>query len=151
MGYQRRGKRRTLTLKFADPDYEGFEVVVRRMSIDDTFLFNEYDLREWETRARAGEIPKVEIDARMLEMWTRLADAIESWNLEDDAEPANPIPVSVAAIRAEDPDFFWTLVRAWIMAMTLKVDDDTKAPSSDGKPSEELQMPTVSRSPSLAS
>jgi hypothetical protein len=150
VGYQRKGKRRTLTLKFADPDYEGFEVVVRRMSIDDTTLFNEYDLREWEERVRAGNVPKAEFDARMAEMWSRLADAIESWNLEDDAEPANAIPVSVAAIRAEDPDFFWTIVRAWILGMLIKVDDDTKAPSSDGKPSEELQMPVESL-PSRAS
>jgi len=151
VGYQRKGKRRTLTLKFTDPDYEGFVVVVRRMSIDDTFAFNEYELREWEAKVRRGEVPKDQIDARMAEMWARLADAIESWNLEDDAEPPNPVPVSVAAIRAEDPDFFWTIVRAWIMAMMIKVDDDTKAPSSDGKPSEELQMPQETPSPSLAS
>lgn len=149
MGFQR--KRPTLTLKFADPDYEGFEVVIRRMSIDDTFIFNEYDLREWEAKVRAGDVEKEEIDARMLEMWSRLADAIQEWNLEDDATPPNPIPVSVAAIRAEDPDFFWTIARAWILAMRIKVSDDTKAPSSDGKPSEELQMQTVTRSLSQAS
>lgn len=148
MGYQRKGKRRTLTLKFSDPDYEGFEVVVRRMSIDDTFVFNDYELREWEKKVRAGDVPKSEVDARMATMWGRLADAIESWNLEDD--DGNAISVSVAAIRAEDPDFFWTIVRAWILGMTIKVDDDLKAPSSDGKPSEELQMETV-LSPSLAS
>lgn len=130
-----------MTLKFTDPDYDGFEVVMRRMSIDDTLVFNEYDLREWEAKVKAGEVPKAEIDQRMNEMWSRLADAIESWNLEDDGNPANPIPVSVAAIRAEEPDFFWTIVRAWIMGMSMRVDDDTKAPSSDGKPSEELSIP----------
>lgn len=147
MGFQRR--RPTLTLKFSDPDYEGFEVVIRRMSIDDTFVFNDYDMREWQERVRRGEMSKQDIDARMGEMWQRVADAIESWNLEDDG--GNPVPVSVAAIRAEDPDFFWTLVHAWILGMTIKVDDDTKAPSSDGKPSEELQIPTAAPSPSLAS
>jgi hypothetical protein len=147
MGFK--APRQTLTLKFVDPAYEGFEVVVRRMTIDDTFVFNEYDLREWETKVRAGALTKDEIDARMAEMWERLTDAIESWNLEDDAD--NPIPVSVSALRAQEPDFFWTLVRAWILGMTLRVDDDTKAPSSDGKPSEELQMPMAPQSPSLAS
>ncbi len=147
MGFK--APRQTLTLKFADPAYEGFEVVMRRMTIDDTFSFNEYELREWERKVRAGEIPKEEIDARMLEMWTRLADAVQSWNLEDDADQA--IPVSVSAIRAQEPDFFWTLVRAWIMAMQLRVESDTKAPSSDGKPSEELSMPMEPQSPSLAS
>lgn len=147
MGFK--APRQTLTLKFVDPAYEGFEVVVRRMTIDDTFTFNEYDLREWETKVRAGSVPKDEIDERMAEMWARLVDAVESWNLEDDAD--NPIPVSVAALRAQEPDFFWTLVRAWILGMTLRVDDDTKAPSSDGKPSEELQMPMAPQSPSLAS
>lgn len=147
MGFK--APRKTLTLKFVDPAYEGFEVVVRRMTIDDTFAFNEYDLREWEIKVRAGDIPKEEIDARMLEMWTRLTDAIESWNLEDDAE--QPIPVSVSALRAQEPDFFWTLVRAWIMAMTLKVDDDTKVPSSDGKPSEELSIPMETLSDRQAS
>jgi hypothetical protein len=151
VGYQRKGRRRTLTLKFADPDYEGFVVVVRRMSIDDTTLFNEYDLREWEEKVRRDEVTKAEFDDHMAAMWARLADAIESWNLEDDADPPNPIPVSVAAIRAEDPDFFWTIVRAWILGMLLRVDDHTKAPSSDGKPSEELQMPEAQPLPSRAS
>lgn len=147
MGFK--APRRTLTLKFVDPAYEGFEVVVRRMTIDDTFTFNEYDLREWENKVKRGEVSKDEIDEHMAKLWAGLVDAIESWNLEDDGD--NPIPVSVSAIRAEEPDFFWTLVRAWIMAMTLRVDADTKAPSSDGKPSEELQMPTAAPSPSLAS
>lgn len=137
MGFK--APRKTLTLRFVDPAYEGFAVTVRRMTIDDTFLFNEYGLREWEAKVRAGELSKDEVDERMGEMWARLVDAIEDWNLEDDAD--NPIPVSVAAIRSQDPDFFWTLVRAWIMAMQLKVDDDTKARSSDGKPSEELSIP----------
>ncbi|UOZ10548.1 hypothetical protein [Amycolatopsis sp. WQ 127309] len=147
MGFK--AKRKTLTLKFTDPDYDGFEVVMRRMTIDDTFTFNDYELREWEAKVRAGDIPKAEIDARMQEMWEGLADAVVSWNLEDDRD--NPIPVSVAAIRGQDPDFFWTLVRAWIMAMLIKVDDDTKAPSSDGKPSEELQIPMEPLSGSRAS
>lgn len=149
MGFK--APRQTLTLKFVDPAYEGFEVVVRRMTIDDTFVFNEYDLRQFEARVVRGELTKEQIDERMAEMWARLADAIQSWNLEDDAEPPNPIPVSVAAIRAQESDFFWTLARAWILGMMLRVDDDTKAPSSDGKPSEELQMPMAPKSPSLAS
>jgi hypothetical protein len=147
VGFRPRSK--TLTLKFADPDYDGFEVVIRRMTIDDSIAFNEYDLREWEGRIRRGEIPKDEVDARLLEMWSRAADAVESWNLEDDA--GNPIPVSVAAIRAQDPDFFWTLVRAWILGMTIKVDEDLKAPSSDGNPLEEQLIPMVSLSESQAS
>lgn len=147
MGF--RAPRSTLTLKFADSDYEGFEVVIRRMTINDTFVFNEYDLREWEGRVRKGEIPKEEIDARMVEMWASLVEAIVSWNLEDDAD--NEIPVSVAAIRAQEPDFFWTLVRAWIMGMTLRVDGDLKAPSSDGKPLEEQLIPMEPLSDDLAS
>lgn len=147
MGF--RPQRRTLTLKFADPDYEGFEVVIRRMTIDDSIMFNEYELREWEGRVKRGEIPKEEIDARLHEMWTRLADAIESWNLEDDG--GNAVPVSVAAIRAQDPDFFWTAVRAWILGMTIKVGEDLKAPSSNGKPLEELSIPMEPLSENLAS
>lgn len=147
MGFQ--APRSTLTLKFTDPDYAGFEVVMRRMTIDDTFVFNEYDLRQFEVRAHAGELSKDEVDARMVLMWERLADAVVSWNLEDDVR--NPIPPSAAALRAEEPDFFWTITRAWIMAMTLRVTDDTKAPSSDGKPSEELQMPKAEPLPSRAS
>lgn len=137
MGFTR--KRRTVKLKFTDPDYEGFEVVIERMSFDDTYLFNDYELIEWERDVKAGKFTKEEIDAKIALLQTRLVEAIVSWNLEDDR--GNPIPVSVAALNAEEVEFFWTLVRAWILAMKIRVDEDTKAPLSDGKPSEELQIP----------
>lgn len=145
MGFKR--KRPTVTLKFADPDYEGFVIEMRRMSIEDSFLFG--DLRQWESDVHAGRVAKSVVDKQLLAMHTAVADAVIGWNLEDDQD--NPIPVSVAAIRAEDPDFFWTLVRSWIMAMDIGVSADTKAPSSGGKPSEELQIPMEPLSDDLAS
>lgn len=145
MGFKR--KRPTVTLKFADPDWEGFVVEMRRMSIEDSFLFG--DLRQWEADLLAGRIPKSEVDKQLHTMHGAVADAVISWNLEDDAD--NPIPVSVAAIRAEDPDFFWTLVRAWILAMDIQVSDDTKAPSSGGKPPEALSIPMEALSADRAS
>ncbi|MEA5366105.1 hypothetical protein VA596_41715 [Amycolatopsis sp., V23-08] len=146
MGFQR--KRKTVTLSFLDPEFEGFRVEMRRMSIDDSFLFD--GLKAWEAAIAAGDVPKPEVDERLRKMHQAVADAIVSWNLETEKD-GDPVPPSVAAIRAEDPDFFWTLVHAWILAMRIRVDDDTKAPSSDGKPSEELQMETAVVSTSRAS
>jgi len=122
---------------------------MRRMTFEDALLFDEGDLRELKKAVIRQEVPKEKIDERMAQMHAALADAIHSWNLEDDQE--NALPVAVATIRAQEIDFFWTLVYAWIASMTLRVDDDTKAPSSDGKPSEELSIPMEVTSESQAS
>lgn len=147
MGF--RAPKSRLKLKFAAEEFAGFEVVMRRMTFDDALTFDEGTLRELRRQVNDGTADPEVIDEHMAAMHAGLVAAIREWNLEDDE--GNPVPVSVATLRAQEVDFFWTLVHAWIMAMALKVDDDTKAPSSDGKPSEELQMPMAAPSPSLAS
>lgn len=147
MGFK--APRSQLKLKFASEEFAGFEVVMRRMTFGDAVLFDDGDLQQMRAAVIKNEIPKTELDERLNQMHEALANAITSWNLEDEA--GNELPVSAATIRAQEIDFFWTVVYAWIGAMALKVDDDTKAQSSDGKPSEELSIPMETLSQPQAS
>jgi hypothetical protein len=128
-----------LKLKFAAEEFAGFEVVMRRMTFNDTVIFDDGKLRELRRKVNDGAATAEDIDAHMAAMHEALVAAITEWNLEDDA--GNEVPISVATLRSQEIDFFWTLVYAWISSMALQVNDDTKAPSSDGKPSEELSIP----------
>ncbi len=138
-----------LKLKVAAEEFAGFEVVMRRMTFEDAVLFDESKLRELRRAVSEGKASSEDIDAHMAAMHEALAKAVLSWNLEDDAD--NEMPISAATIRAQEIDFFWTLVYAWVASMNLKVDDDTKVPSSDGKPSEALSIPMEALSESQAS
>lgn len=83
MGYQRS----VLKLKFEDPEFEGFEVRMKRMSVDDMlYLTSLKDIR--------GESETEEGLAKMLEI---LAEGILSWNLED--EQGNPVAVELGHSR----------------------------------------------------
>lgn len=147
MGF--RAPKSKVTLKFAAEEFAGFEVVMRRMTFEDALLFDDGDLRQLRIAVGRNEVPKEQLDDRIRTMHGALSEAIQSWNLEDDE--GNELPVAVATIRAQEIDFFWTLVYAWIASMTLSVSDDTKARSSDGKPSEELSIPMEITSESQAS
>ncbi|PXY27437.1 hypothetical protein [Prauserella muralis] len=140
-------KRTVLKLSFSESDYDGFEVRIRKMTVEDAYLFD--DLTGWEKDIKAGHVSREQAQERIDRMHRRMIECILDWNLEDD--DGQPMPVTVESIRAQEPEFFWVLVRAWIRANSIVVDGDLKDSSPSGDPSAEASIPMEELSESLAS
>lgn len=107
-GYRRAHK--VYKLVFADPDMDGLVVRVRSIRIG--------ELRELITLAQldldhvsAADADKV---GRMFEVF---ADALISWNVEDDQ--GEPVPATLAGVSTQDGDFILLIVREWLNIFTV--------------------------------
>lgn len=105
MGFK--AKKKLYLLKFQDPSYEGLEVTATTVSME-TMLWVQ------SLGARVNDIAKDPAGFR--QVVDVLVGAILSWNLEDDED--RPIPVSSAALLAQDPDFVSDIMVAWTAAIT---------------------------------
>jgi hypothetical protein len=152
MGFKREPKQ--YQLKFADPEYDGFECRLRSLNLDD-FL---HLTMEAQAKGASGQA-----DARP--MLSMLAENLVSWNLEDDHGPVPAVLAqcrtsglevadnghcadhaedakrcSVTGLLGQDLGFAMDLLGAWMAAMG-GVSGPLPKTSSDGKPSLEASMP----------
>ncbi len=130
MGYRRI---RTLHLTFEQPhDLAGLEVVMRRPRMRDLLDADSF---------LATGAQRDESTVRAIET---LAEAIESWNLEDDdGEPVEP---SLDVLKDLDPDFTLGLVQAWT-GQFRAVTPPLERPSPAGEPFPEASLPMEVLSP----
>ena len=122
MGFKHQAK--VYKLVFDDPALEGLEVRCRSLSI--------------------GEVE--DDDIRVFEQF---AEALISWNLEDDN--GQVLPATLESVRGyPDYEFMSLLANTWVEAVT-GVSDELGKDSASGKQSLEASLPMETLSPSLAS
>jgi hypothetical protein len=130
MGYQRP----TIKLVFADDEFAGLEVRVRRLSVEGMLAASAL------VEAKAAE--------KVSAMATLLAGAILTWNLEDDTGTA--LPVTPEVLLQQDMGFMTTLLNQ-IMEVSGGVSPPLPAASPAGEPCPEESIPMETLSPSPAS
>lgn len=138
MGFRKNSK--TYRLRFEGTDLDGLEVTVRSVSVGT--IMDMAELADVETgRMKAAD---------MRRMLSTFADALVSWNWEDDVTGA-PVPATYEGVASRDPADVALLVKHWAQAVA-GVPDPLGEPSTGGSPSEELStLPTVPLSASRAS
>lgn len=98
-------KLNTITINVAGEDYEGLQIVMRKLKISDYAnlipLINKAD--------SADETNLEEIQGLMEGIGNTLADFIVSWNMEDED---GPVPVS--EIAKEDLELVFNVFQGWI-------------------------------------
>jgi hypothetical protein len=132
--------RTTFKLKFKDPEYDGLEVIATELSTGELWQW-----MEDEKVANAGGDTGMEARRRLLQV---LAEAIVSWNAEDDK--GQPVPTTVEGLLAQGHRFNNRLMDAWTDAL-VGISAPLPQPSADGAPSAEASIPMESLSPSLTS
>lgn len=137
MGYKRRI--RTMVLKFADPEFDGFEVTVKSLPVRD-YLRLASLAEEAEGDGTGATAVKAMLDL--------LAKAVVRWNLED--EDGKPIRPSRKALDDLELDFVMSVIASWMEAMG-GVDDGLGKDSPSGGTFPEVSIPMEVLSPSRAS
>lgn len=134
MGFER--KRKVFKLKFADPEFDGLEVLAASPSMD-TFVA---------IARHAGK----NVDTEALdELLGHFCVSLISWNLEEDGVP---VPATVEGLRTQEPDFVLEVVDAWMDAVNgTSANDPLAQPSDAGGQFQEALIPMETLSPSLAS
>ncbi|MFJ4682061.1 hypothetical protein [Streptomyces sp. NPDC088789] len=127
MGY--RPKRKIITLDFADTKYDGLEVKVRGLTVDEELELD--DLRSEEGAGR-----------RLFEM---MAGLLYEWNVEDD--DGQPVPATLEGVRTQDAAFIHDVLNA-LQTAGSGVSDPLPEGSLSGEPSLVASIPTEPLSPS---
>jgi hypothetical protein len=113
MGYQRS----VLRLKFKDPQFEGLEVTMRRMSIGQL--------------QTTSKLTKDSTDEKFDELVNRIAKSIIAWNVEDPVS-GEPINSDTAGVKEQDPEMVLAIANAWLEA-AAGISGPLTKPSSDGE------------------
>jgi hypothetical protein len=121
-------------LEFAEAEFDGLEVRMRPSTVGELLEMSEFDRSN-----------KTELKA----MFERFAEALLSWNLEDDN--GVPVPATVDGIKSQDVDLILAIIAAWQSARTGDVSAPKEPPSSVGLPSLVESLPMEPLSPNLAS
>lgn len=129
-----RHKRKRITVRFEDGEYEGFEAVLRGKS-----------LGEYLNLIGIGEVDLSSVTDQLKEM----AGALISWNLLDE-DTGEPVPPTPEAVLAQDDDLMFALGKAWIDEIS-GVSAPLDSGSTDGQPSLEASLPMEPLSLSQAS
>lgn len=98
MGYK--VKVNTITLKFADEEFDGLEVETKKISI------NQY------MRLLALDEVKEESAETVEEMLSIFAACLVKWNLEDDK--GKTVPTTLKGVKDQDLEFIMTVIGTWI-------------------------------------
>lgn len=136
MGYRREPK--LYRLRFEDPSMEGFECLCRSVSIE----------RFMALTGLAGGTDLARQAEGAMEMFGIFAEALVSWNLED--EDGEKVPATLEGVRAQDLDFMLPIIVAWQEAIAA-VAPPLPSSSNGGATSLERSIPMAPLSPSLQS
>lgn len=126
-------------LFFEDEAFIGAEVTMGRMSMREAFEFDRVRFRD---TADLDEFEKKCEDLAKI-----VAEHLVSWNLED--KRGRPLPTTAAAILTSQDDLLWSLVRAYVEAVT-GVPGPLGRGSGSGLPSDlaaSIPMEPLSESP----
>jgi hypothetical protein len=114
-------------LTFADPEYDGLEVVMTSIKIGKIRKL----MRVLDEEGRTQE--------QMDEMFNLIDEGLVSWNLED--ENGQPVPTTVAGIEDQELQFILDILETWLDGMT-GVNDDLGKGSSSGE-TFPVELPTM--------
>lgn len=128
-----RAKRKIYHLKFADPDMHDLAVAAHGATTGQVLQIAQFNTDK-------------DIDPAETFGW--FIAALISWNLED--EDGQPMPHTVDALLALDPEYTRAIIGGWVDAVT-GVSAPLGAPSNDGGLSVEASIPMDTASPSRAS
>lgn len=117
-------------LEFDGEDHAGMVVRVRKMTLRDVF-----DLEDVATAWEAAE--GVEKRTRLAELHQAFLDHVVDWNLVDDD---GPIPVTLSALYALEPDLIGLMVGAWRAG---RAPGSVPAPLDEGSTSGEVESTLV--------
>jgi hypothetical protein len=129
---------RTRTLEFVGAQFEGFEVVADKGTVED-FL----NLKELTDR------PSASFEAALADLvlaYDRLVPLLVSWNLEDDN--GAPIPLDRETFGKQDRELTAAILAAWLR---LDVSRPLEQPSPAGEQSVAASIPTEPLSGALPS
>lgn len=131
MGYKHQRK----VYKLSFEDYEGLEVSVRSVNVDE-FL----ELVHMPTKDEKHAISK---DKDLEQLFKFFADNLVSWNLEDENDV--PVPTTYDGVKKQDLDFIMDIINGWQDAIG-SVKSPLKESSNNGETSlvESLPMETLS-------
>jgi hypothetical protein len=136
MGYRR--ERKIYNLIFEDEDMRGLEVKTSSVPIGEILKLSHLgaDLKN-----------SSDVDSSNVEtLFSVFADALISWNLED--ENGTPVPATIEGLYSQDADFVLAIITTWANVVG-GVSRPLNRNSSNGKqyPEELIPMETLSPSP----
>ena len=140
MGFKREAK--LYRLKFEDPAMAGLEVDAKSLSTG--ALLEVTELGGMIKRSKIDEIDP----AALRKLFAVFADALVSWNLDDEHD--HPVPATYEGIVSQELDFVLEVIMAWIGAIA-SVDTPLNATSPSGGTSPEAALPMEPLSPSPGS
>lgn len=144
MGYK---PHRTLYhLIFEDPDFEGLEVVTKRISVDGLLGFIEM-FEEFQETDRA-KLTEAAVVAKLTGIFARFVKVLVRWNVEDD--DGQPVPPTVEGLQSLDIDFVMAVIESWITGM-VQAPPPLPGTSPSGATSPEASLDLASQSASLPS
>lgn len=126
-------KRKTYVLRFDDPELEDLEVRARSVSFG-RFL----DLLKLAAVLDDDAAVDGEAVAAAEGLFSGFAEALESWNLDD--EDGTEVPATLDGLRSQDADFVMPMVMSWLDAVGA-VDAPLGNGSNGGKRSLEAGIP----------
>lgn len=138
MGYRKQKK--VFVLTFEDPELEGLEVRATGLSVGK--MISMLDLARLSNGNKLTSDAVEDID----KLFRTFAQALVSWNLEDDA--GQPVPATYEGLMSQDLDFVMALAMAWMDGM-VGTPGPLDGNSSGGERSEVPPMPmeTLSANP----
>jgi hypothetical protein len=137
MGFKR--EPRLYRLKFEDPELDGFECLMRSLSIR--------EFRHLAGLAAVMQKQGEETEQAITDLFGMVAGKLQDWNLEDDD---GPVPADLDGIEAQDVDFVLEIVMAWMEAIA-GVPSPLPGTSPSGGTSPAAQLRLAEASSSLAS
>lgn len=148
---------RVFRLRFPDdPEFDALAITTRSVPLgtlmDATALGAELDVDLSDHDAvRAAVTPKDA--AGTLVLFEQFADALVSWELEED-DPERPgelrrVPPTLAGIRSQDVGHMLSIVNVWLDAVLGRLESPLSNGSSAGGRSEPPPLPMASPTPSL--
>lgn len=126
MGYVR--EKKIFRLTFSDPSFSGLEVMAGSTSVGKLLEVSKMGSQTL-SEEQVGVVFGV------------FADALISWNLEN--EDGTPVPATLEGLYEQDVEFVMQIVQSW-MEVVVGVPGPLATPSTNGRQSEELLIPTVS-------
>jgi hypothetical protein len=116
-------------LSFEDEKLRGLEVIVKALPLRDFLEIQRLTVESGDDAAKQFEQNK--------SVYMKFADAIVSWNLEDDN---GPVPATFEGVIDQESSFVAILIKGWLEAMT-SVPKESKPDLNDGGTSQEALMP----------
>ena len=149
--------RKVLILDFTGTPHEGLEARCRSMRFGQMMDLARGDMMDLVREVKAGRVETLtdEQIEQMDVLFQLFADALISWNLDEDVEDSEtgeltgevrPVPPTLDGLWSQDPPLVMTVFEVWTKAMAT-VPAPLPVPSSSGAPSPVGSLPMVPKSP----